>query len=338
VTVDQPSGRRVLAAPGEPVSLPSGRVAVMCADRVGYRGEPRELFDAPGGLLELDASGRFRREVHPERDAAQTMIIAPSGGAVIPSLHLLATTNHGHGWVGTAQGEFYPGISVQVWKADGLTLKSTVVLDAGPRGEENEGPLTARAFHRQAVLYVNTHEGGALYASDSLGIDAPVFRLVFDFGPGSYPGGAAITPDDHFYVTALAGKNRVAAFDVRDAWHPKLVSALRFDREPSDPQKVRTGGPSGLAMSADGKRIAVADYTADAPAEKRDGDRRVSIVQLDPATGELRYDTAFKDEVTGEVGVDFNRTKWPHGETGPARPHGVLFVAAAPSGAEDEGD
>ena len=50
------------------------------------------------------------------------------------------------------------------------------------------------------MLYVST-DGGGLYASDSVGTAYPAFRLVFDFGQGSLPGGAAVTPDDRFYVT-----------------------------------------------------------------------------------------------------------------------------------------
>jgi len=30
------------------------------------------------------------------------------------------------------------------------------------------------------------------------------------------------------------------------------------------------------------------------------------------------------------VGVSFDRQVWPHGETGPARPAGLLFVTAEP--------
>jgi hypothetical protein len=83
-------------------------------------------------------------------------------------------------------------------------------------------------------------------------------------------------------------------------------------------------------MGTDGTRVAVSDYTASVPGRTQDGDHRVHIVRLDPATGRLRLDTAFRDEATGTVGVDFNRTTWPHGATGPARPAGLLFVTELP--------
>ena len=124
----------------------------------------------------------------------------------------------------------------------------------------------------------------------------------------------------------------VVSLDVGDPFSPKLVSTLRFDRVPSGDEDVETreGGPSGLAMSLDGRRVAVADYTIDVPAYTLDGDRRVHMLRLERATGKLRFDNAFKDEHTDDVGVDFNRDTWPHGKTGPARPRGLLFVSAKP--------
>ena len=77
-----------------------------------------------------------------------------------------------------------PGISVQVWRLPAVTLERTVVLEAGPRGEENLGPLTVRFLRRQPFVFVNTEQGGALYTSDSVQTTDPVFRLVFDFGEG----------------------------------------------------------------------------------------------------------------------------------------------------------
>jgi DNA-binding beta-propeller fold protein YncE len=187
-------------------------------------------------------------------------------------------------------------------------------------------------FHNQPVAYVATHEGGALYASDSIEQPSTVFRLVRDFGAGARCGGAAITPDDRFYVAALTGRNRVASFDVSDPFHPRAINSLRFDQDP-DPDgsgKPRAGGPSGIAMSADGRRVAVTDYTVDTPGARLDGDRRVYMLRVDTKTGQLRFDDAFRDEHTKEIGVSFDRTKWPHGETGPARPRAVLFVTPEP--------
>jgi hypothetical protein len=226
-----------------------------------------------------------------------------------------------------------PGISVQIWRVEDMSLLKTVALESGPRGEENLGPITARAFRRGPFVYVDTDLGSALYVSDSAGSSDPSFRLAFDFGAGALGGGAAITPDDRYYVVALSGLNRVASLDLADPWNPKLVSSVRLG-DPFEPAEHK-GGPHSLTMSADGTRVAVSDYTVDVPGFVQDGAHRVHILRLDPATGRLRLDGAFVDESTGQTGVDFNRPRWPHGDAGAARPKGLLFITPEPPPAKD---
>jgi hypothetical protein len=318
--VDEGGAGRRLSTPAEAVSLPNGHVVVACPDRLGYRGDPREVVSAGGGLVELDADGQFVHEIAADDPEAQGLVIAPYGIALAGSR--LVTTNNGHGWAASNRGERMPGIRVQIWRANEVKLLKTVILEAGPRGEENLAPLAPRAAHRGPMLYVNTGLGGGLYASDSIGTAYPAFRLVFDFGAGSLPGGAAITPDDRFYVTALSGKGRVASLDLADPYAPKALSSVRLDAGGAE----ASAAPHHLTMSADGTRVAVSDYTAQVPGYSQEGDHRVHLVRLDPGSGRLRVDTSFRDEATGAVGVDFNRATWPHGPTGPARPAGLVFI------------
>ena len=48
------------------------------------------------------------------------------------------------------------------------------------------------------------------------------------------------------------------------------------------------------------------------------------MLSFDPNTGALAVDTAFHDG-KGEPGFDFDRRTWPHGWTGSAIAHGVVF-------------
>jgi hypothetical protein len=112
---------------------------------------------------------------------------------------------------------------------------------------------------------------------------------------------------------------------------PKLVGAIPLN----DPT---SGGPHWAAMDnfrlgPDGlyhetsqvSRIAVSNYFVNAA--HLDGDHRVCMATLTPQ-GAVSLDESFRDEYTGAPCVDFNRTRWPHGDRGAARPHGVLFTIA----------
>ena len=56
-----------------------------------------------------------------------------------------------------------------------------------------------------------------------------------------------------------------------------------------------------------------------------DGNHKVCMLNVSP-TGKLSMDTTFRDENEGTPCVDFNRTDWPHGRNGDAKPHSELFV------------
>jgi hypothetical protein len=74
-------------------------------------------------------------------------------------------------------------------------------------------------------------------------------------------------------------------------------------------------------------RIAVSDYFV--ARTGTDGNHKVCMVNVDP-TAHLSLDTSFRDEYTGTPCVDFNRTHWPHGDFGNAKPHSELFVVSDP--------
>ncbi|GAB3683113.1 hypothetical protein [Saccharopolyspora tripterygii] len=106
---------------------------------------------------------------------------------------------------------------------------------------------------------------------------------------------------------------------------------------PINPGKA-AGGPhwgayDNFKLGADGKysetqvpgRLAVSNYFV--ARTGNDGDHKVNLVDLGP-DGKVSVDDTFRDEVTGEVGVNFNRRSWPHGEFGNAKPHSQLFVVS----------
>jgi hypothetical protein len=54
------------------------------------------------------------------------------------------------------------------------------------------------------------------------------------------------------------------------------------------------------------------------------------IMNVDPATGALTLDEAFREEGAGRPGLNFDRPEWPHGAGGRAMPRGAVFGVARP--------
>jgi hypothetical protein len=306
ITVDDPGPDRPLAGPRGVATVPGGRAIVACADATGFTGTPQEVLQSPGGLRVLGADGGFVQDIPARDPAARGFIVAPAGIAVSPTLRQIVTTSEGHGFTPTARGELVPGMTLQRWSTAGPAFMKNLILPAGPRGEENLAPRTPAFFHRKPSLVVNAYQGGGIFVSETMDLDEPLFLLAKDYGANARPDGAAITPDDRFYVTGLAGSGRVVSLSISDVHKVREVSSVPG----GDP-----GRDAPLALSLDGRRVAVSDG------------RRIRRLALDPATGRLRPDGSFRDEHGGDAGGDFGRTSWPHGETGPARPRALLFVA-----------
>jgi hypothetical protein len=72
-------------------------------------------------------------------------------------------------------------------------------------------------------------------------------------------------------------------------------------------------------------RIAASDYFVSRSG--LDGDHKVWMLNIGP-NGQLSLDPTFRDEFTGQPGINFNREYWPQGPFGNAKPHSELFVIA----------
>jgi hypothetical protein len=85
---------------------------------------------------------------------------------------------------------------------------------------------------------------------------------------------------------------------------------------------VRTGD-GAFAETARPKRLAFSDYFVARTGV--DGNHKVCIATIG-ADGKLALDRTFLDENEGTPCVDFDRTTWPHGKEGNAKPHSEMFV------------
>ncbi|HEY2204921.1 MAG TPA: hypothetical protein VGH99_10675 [Pseudonocardia sp.] len=86
------------------------------------------------------------------------------------------------------------------------------------------------------------------------------------------------------------------------------------------------GDHGGLYHETDEpQRLATANYFV--ARTGLDGDHKVCMTDIH-RDGKLSLDTSFKDEITGQTCINFNRKNWPHGAFGNAKPHSMLFVVA----------
>jgi hypothetical protein len=250
--------------------------------------------DAAGGLAELRPDGEVVRW---GRAAAPGRYVRPYSLAVVPALDRVVTGS------ADMRGE---GVSrvVQVWRLSDLTLLATLELPEA-WGQAAEPRVLADG----RTVLVSTF-GCRLLRVDGLAGDRPTVEAVHAFeGEGC---AVPVVLGDR-WIQPVPGEHALVAVDVSEAGSVREVARLELPDG---------HWPHWLASSPDGRRIVVTGYA---------GTRhRVLMVEVDPGTGAMRLDERFRTPGSDGPGVSFDREAWPHGATGPADPHGVVF--SLPSG------
>jgi hypothetical protein len=181
--------------------------------------------------------------------------------------------------------------------------------------------------------------------------DHYLYHAVIGRGPGatspSDSGGAKMVWAIDIRKLLASGKNTKCSIDnMYEVSHggqekdcPTLVDAYHVDDQSSGGPHWGTFdnfqiGDDGLYHDIDpfygGKqpgnptqRIAFADYFV--ARTNVDGNHKLCILDIDK-NGKFHLDSGFLDENEGTPCVDFNRTDWPHGEYGDAKPHSMVFA------------
>lgn len=276
--------------------LPNGNVLATFQTK----GEGNEVA---GGLVEFEPDGTVVRAsdaadpVDPELRAYSVTPIPAIGRAV-------STTSDMHA--------VHVGTSFQVWRLSDLALLRTVPLPGGPLGTEHQDPAEIRLLPDSLTAVMTTFTC-AMYLLRDLATDAPGAELVYSLPWESYDTDECGIPvtRGRFWVQTYAHSDGSAliSLDISDPSRPVEVDRLTLENpwwphwmslEPNGDRIVLTSGPGATLY-------------------------RVLLVRLDPDTGALRLDESFRDPGSDVPGVSFERTSWPHGEAGPARPHGAVF-------------
>jgi hypothetical protein len=292
------------AYPHSFVRLPNGHVLASFQYRSGAMAMHGDMMDGAmersgaldGGVVEIDDSGRAVRSASNADPAFPGAALQPYSLAILPQIDRFVLTNSPMNNDGLLRST-----TAQLWRLSDLKLLKTFRLDPGEQLYAHLSPEEARVGPDGAV-YIQTLACG-LQRVSGLAEDQPRAQLVYTF-PGSWCGVPTFV--GHYLVESVPDIHGFIVLDMTDAVHPREVSRLVISPDYS---------PHWTGVDRETGRIVVTSG--------REGDRTY-VLRLDPKTGALAIDTAFRDE-DGQPGFSFASRKWPHGWTGAGKPHGAVF-------------
>ena len=255
-------------------------------------------YGAPGGLAELAQDGKVLRTVSAKSAATPDDLVWPYSLAVVPGKDRAVVALAEMGMPGQ---DYDATHQVQVWSVSDLKLLGTIDLPPSGVGDHNVDPAEPRVL-ADGTVYVGTFSCG-LYRINGVDAGAPSATFVHAFPGGTTAHNACAVPVvvGKFYVQTVAEINGLIALDVSDPAKPVEASRIVFDPKFHMPHWV-------AADRASNRLVATGNNESWA-----------LVVKLDPETGAMTVDETLPD------GVNFDRTSWPHGETGAAVVHGALF-------------
>jgi hypothetical protein len=292
------------AFPHSFVRLPNGHVLATFQYKSGAMPMHGNMMDGAtqrsgaitGGLVEIDDSGHAIRAAGNADAAFPDAALQPYSLAVLPGIDRVLVTNSPMQNDGLLRSN-----TAQLWRLSDLKLLKTFRLDAGEQLYAHLSPEEVR-IGPDGAAYIQTLACG-LERVSGLDSDQPKSQLVYTF-PGSWCG--VPTFAGHYLVESVPDIHGFIVLDMSDGAHPREASRLVISPD-------YAAHWTGLDRKTG--RIVITS--------EREGDRTY-LLKLDPATGALAIDTAFRGE-DGQPGFSFAKRKWPHGWTGAGRPHGAVF-------------
>ncbi|MBS0360824.1 MAG: hypothetical protein JSR98_05560 [Proteobacteria bacterium] len=266
-------------------------------DHAGMAATVADVGAAPGvhgGLVEVDDDGHAVRAASTADPGRAADLLMAYSLLPLPDIDRVVVTNS------SMRDEDKNGHTYQVFRLSDLKLLSTNDFDAPPGRYGEINPEEARRGPDGSV-YVQTLGCGIERITD-IASDHPRSKLVWQF-PGSGCGVPNII--SHYLIQSVPILHAIVVLDIRDGAHP--VERTRLVPDP-------VLHPHWVGYDAKTRRLAVTGYD----------ENRLYMLRFDPDTGALAIDTAFHDD-KGKPGFDFDNRTWPHGWSGSAIAHGVVF-------------
>lgn len=247
-----------------------------------------------GGLVEIDDEGRAVRSASTADPTRPNDLLMAYSLLPLPEIDRVIVTNS------SMRQQDRNGHTYQIFRLHDLKRLSTNDFDAPPGHYGEINPEEARRGPDGAV-YVQT-TGCGIERVTEIASNQPRSKLVWQF-PGSFCGVPSIV--SHYLIQSVPILHAIVVIDIKDGAHPVEVA-----RAGLDPAVF----PHWTGYDASTHRLAVTGY----------GEDRLFMLTFNPETGALTIDSAFHDD-RGNPGFDFDNRTWPHGWTGSAIAHGVVF-------------
>ena len=271
-----------------------------------------------GGLAEFDANGGLLRVTSAADPNVKGDTIRPYSAEIFPEIDRVLTTNMSMTLERTDN-------VLHLWRLSDLSLLATLELPPLPSAEGPECSLElifleqdcspARVAGHDRPFEIRTLPDGTailntiacgFYRIHSMDTEEPQVDVLMNW-PETV-GCAVPSMVGKFEVLPNMVTNEIVTLDVSDPTNPVEVARMTMD-----------GAflPHWVQVDPGTYRVAVSGIGPDAGS--------VQMYWVDPDTGELNHDEAFGQADGLGPGLVMTRDEWPHGPTGSAKPHAVLF-------------
>jgi hypothetical protein len=277
--------------------LPNGHV--LATFQHAHHDASQEPLGMTGGLVEIDDTGHVIRSASNADPAFAGALLTPYSLVVLPELDRVVSTNSS-----MHLDQIFAGVTYQVWRLSDLKLLKTAYFDVGENRYAQISPEEPRVAP-DGSIFVQTL-GCGLERITGVNTDEPKSQLVYTF-PGNWCGVPTIV--GHYLVQSDASTHGLIVLDIANPAKPVEVSRLKL---------TDTYQPHWTGWDPKTQRVVVTSSMTSGPVE------RLYLMKLDPASGALNIDEAFRD-TDGKPGFNFDNRDWPHGWKGSGLPHGVVF-------------
>jgi len=259
----------------------------------------------PGGLVLFTSDGKLIRTASSADPAFAGAAIRTYSGDISETADRVITTSSPMNDERTAD-------VMQLWRLSDLTLLRTLPVPEVASDSTWRYPFEVRFLAGGTEAFMNTYYC-SFYHLSGLDGDAPRIRrvLTLDF-PSQGSCGVPLLIG-HWWIMPIETSHEIMVLDVSDPRNPRESQTLIADS---------TFRPHWSARDPGSDRLV---FPTEAPE-----DARILIAHFDSTSGRLAWDESFRDPVSDRLGVSLRRDRWPHGATGPAVPHGVVFGGGRP--------